>query len=73
MDNWYIVTKRSDETQRIVSAKSGDAARRQVCRGRGVSPSDYFCGISNYHARRISESEVNAEYGKFLRGQPMRT
>lgn len=48
-----------------IRAKSGSAAKRIACKRDGVSPSDSWCGLSTYSARKVSAVEA-AEWEKGL-------
>ena len=41
-----------------IRAKSGSAAKRIACKRDGVSPSDSWCGLSTYSARKMSAVEI---------------
>lgn len=46
----------------IVSFGGGtnSTAKREFCREYGISPSDYWCGLSDLTARRLTLEEIKA-------------
>ena len=54
----YIVQSSSGRTLHVWAASSNQA-KREFCREYGISPSDYWCGVSALTARRLSPEEVN--------------
>ena len=55
----YIVQSSSGRTLHIWAASSNQA-KREFCREYGISPSDYWCGLSDLTARRLKPEEVKA-------------
>ena len=55
----YIVQSSSGRTLHIW-AVSSNQAKREFCREYGISPSDYWCGLSALTARRLKLEEVKA-------------
>ena len=55
----YIVQSSSGRTLHIWAA-SGNQAKREFCREYGISPSDYWCGLSDLTARRLTLEEIKA-------------
>lgn len=53
----YRVQSSSGRTL-YIWAVSSDQAKRAFCREYGISPSDYWCGLSNLTARRLKPEEV---------------
>jgi len=55
--NKYMVYRisRGKRDVRTIEAKSNTSAKRIACRQDGNSPSDYFCGLSNYTATLIKK------------------
>ena len=51
--NTYLVTKHVIYPPLTIEAKTSDQAKRLACHIHGVRPSDYFCGISCYQAKKI--------------------
>ncbi len=41
------------ENTYIVEAKTSDQAKRKICREKGISPSDAWCGMSTMQAKKI--------------------
>lgn len=57
--NWYLVDNHRGRTF-YVWAASGSQAKRKYCLSHGISPSDYFLGVSNLSARKLKPEEVKA-------------
>lgn len=55
----YIVQSSSGRTLHVWAASSNQA-KREFCREYGISPSDYWCGLSDLTARRLKPEEVKA-------------
>ena len=55
----YMVQSSSGRTLHIWAASSNQA-KREFCREYGISPSDYWCGLSDLTARRLKPEEVKA-------------
>lgn len=55
----YMVQSSSGRTLHVWAA-SGNQAKREFCREYGISPSDYWCGLSDLTARRLKPEEVKA-------------
>ena len=55
----YIVQSSSGRTFHIWAASSNQA-KREFCREYGISPSDYWCGLSDLTARRLTLEEIKA-------------
>ena len=55
----YIVQSSSGRTLHIWAASSNQA-KREFCREYGISPSDYWCGMSDLTARRLTLEEIKA-------------
>lgn len=55
----YLVRSSSGRMFHIWAA-SGNQAKRAFCREYGISPSDYWCGLSDLTARRLKPEEVKA-------------
>lgn len=55
----YIVQSSSGRTLHIWAASSNQA-KREFCREYGISPSDYWCGLSDLTARRLTLEEIKA-------------
>ena len=55
----YIVQSSSGRTLNIWAASSNQA-KREFCREYGISPSDYWCGLSDLTARRLTLEEIKA-------------
>ena len=55
----YIVQSSSGRTLHIW-ATSSNQAKRVFCREYGISPSDYWCGLSDLTARKLTPAEVEA-------------
>ena len=55
----YLVRSSSGRTLHIWAASSNQA-KRAFCREYGISPSDYWCGLSDLTARRLKPEEVKA-------------
>ena len=55
----YIVQSSSGRTLHVWAASSNQA-KREFCREYGISPSDYWCGLSALTARRLKPEEVKA-------------
>ena len=55
----YIVQSSSWRTLHIWAASSNQA-KREFCREYGISPSDYWCGLSDLTARRLTLEEIKA-------------
>ena len=55
----YLVQSSSGRTLHVWAA-SGNQAKREFCREYGISPSDYWCGLSDLTARRLKPEEVKA-------------
>lgn len=55
----YIVQSSSGRTLHIW-ATSSNQAKRVFCREYGISPSDYWCGLTALTARRLKPEEVKA-------------
>ena len=55
----YIVQSSSGRTLHVWAASSNQA-KREFCREYGISPSDYWCGLSDLTARRLTLEEVKA-------------
>ena len=55
----YIVQSSSGRTLHV-GAASSNQAKREFCREYGISPSDYWCGLSALTARRLKPEEVKA-------------
>lgn len=55
----YIVQSSSGRTLHIWAASSNQA-KREFCREYGISPGDYWCGLSDLTARRLKPEEVKA-------------
>ena len=53
----YIVQSSSGRTLHVWAASSNQA-KREFCREYGISPSDYWCGLSALTARRLKPEEV---------------
>ena len=46
------------EKQATIEAKTGEQAKRKYCREWAhVSPSDYWCGMTLYQAKKVKEGE----------------
>ena len=55
----YIVQSSSGRTLHVWAASSNQA-QREFCREYGISPSDYWCGLSDLTARRLTLEEIKA-------------
>lgn len=55
----YIVQSSSGRTLHVWAASSNQA-KREFCREYGISPSDYWCGLSDLTARRLTLEEIKA-------------
>ena len=55
----YLVKNSSGRTLHIW-AVSNNQAKRAFCKAFGISPSDYWCGLSALTARRLKPEEVKA-------------
>ena len=55
----YIVQSSRGRTLHIWAASSNQA-KREFCREYGISPSDYWCGLSDLTARRLTLEEIKA-------------
>lgn len=55
----YIVQSSSGRTLHIWAASSNQA-KREFCREYGISPSDYWCGLSDLTAQRLTLEEIKA-------------
>jgi hypothetical protein len=40
-----------------IPAKNSGEAKRIYCRRHGISPSDYWCGVTSLKAKRIAKAE----------------
>lgn len=59
----YLVQNSSGRTL-YVWATSGNQAKRTFCREYNISPSDYWCGLSDLTARRMKPEEIKAWEGQ---------
>lgn len=55
----YIVQSSSGRTLHVWAASSNQA-KREFCLEYGISPSDYWCGLSDLTARRLTLEEIKA-------------
>ena len=55
----YLVKNSSGRTLHVW-AVSSNQAKREFCREYGISPSDYWCGLSDLTARRLTLEEIKA-------------
>lgn len=53
----YIVTHWSRGTL-TVQAKNATHAKREACKIYGLNPSDYWCGVSCFSAKRVKEAHT---------------
>lgn len=51
--NTYVVHCISTGIDYTITAKSSSQAKRIVCGWKGISPSDYWCGLANYSAKPV--------------------
>ena len=56
----YIVQSSSGRTLHVWAASSNQA-KREFCREYGISPSDYWCGLSDLTARRLKPEEESRD------------
>jgi len=58
-ENLYLVSSHGGSTLHIWASSSAQA-KRIYCREKGISPSDYWCGMSTLTARKLKPKEIQA-------------
>lgn len=54
-NTYEVWTRTSPNYKSRIVVKSNDQAKRIYCKKKGVSPSDYWCGLSNMSARKVKD------------------
>jgi len=56
-ESLYLVNSHGGSTMHIWASSSAQA-KRIYCREKGISPSDYWCGMSTLNARKLKQEEI---------------